>query len=327
MSTLKVGVLSMGDMGAGIARFLRSKDIQVATNCQGRSEDTIERTKKADVEMLPSDLELVQQCQVILSIVPPKDAVATAQRVADALSGGSAKDNVVFIDMNAVAPSTCRDIGILFEKARVPVTFVDGCIIGGPPKRKNDTEATKSEIDSFSSDSEWEIPNLPLSGPEFLSKLPDGDKLGKFLGLKIFSEDVGAASGLKMCFASMAKGFTAIATQSFATAQNMGVLDELKIQLKEVMPINLSMAERRVPGMPPKAYRWVKEMEEIGKTMEEEGGWDAPIFKGAAGVYKAVADDMVLGKEKIGKRSRGTTLDDVAVCLAEGLQRKKKKTD
>lgn len=36
MATLKVGILSMGDMGAGIGSMLKAKGIQVATNCQGR---------------------------------------------------------------------------------------------------------------------------------------------------------------------------------------------------------------------------------------------------------------------------------------------------
>lgn len=50
------------------------------------------------------------------------------------------------------------------------------------------------------------------------------------------------------------------------------------------------------------------------------------MFHGAAGVYRAVADDEVLGREKVGKRKRGTTLDDVAAAMAEGLQRKQHKT-
>lgn len=274
--------------------------------------------------MLKSDLELVEQCQVILSVVPPRDAAATAQRVADALSGGSSKENIIYIDLNAVAPSTCRDISVMFEKARVPVTFVDGCILGGPPTLKG---TSKSEIDSKQTDDDWEKPNMPLSGPKFSSRVPQGDRLMEVLGLRIISEDIGAASGLKMCFAAMAKGFTGIATQSFATAHKLGVLDELKHELREVMPINLTQAERRVPNMPPKAYRWVREMEEIGKTMKEDGGWEDTLFMGMAGVYRSVAEDMVLGKERIGKRSRGTTLDDVAGLMAEGLERKKKKTE
>ena len=96
----------------------------------------MERARKANVETLPSDLELVQQCSVILSVVPPRDAEATAQRVADALSGGSKSDPVYFVDLNAVSPSTCKGMAAMFEQARVPVRFIDGCILGAPPRHR-----------------------------------------------------------------------------------------------------------------------------------------------------------------------------------------------
>jgi len=32
----KIGILSMGDMGAGLARYLVAKGFKVATNCKGR---------------------------------------------------------------------------------------------------------------------------------------------------------------------------------------------------------------------------------------------------------------------------------------------------
>jgi hypothetical protein len=278
---------------------------------------------------MPSDLELVQQCAVILSVVPPKDAEATAQRVADALSGGSSRSEpLYFLELNAVSPSTSRSIESLFQRARVPVRVIDGCILGDPPKRKTAASSTQqNEFASNSADTEWSRPNIPISGPHSLASLTDGEHIFKALNLRTIGPDIGAASGLKMCFAAMAKGFTALATQSFATAQKLGVADELKKELTDIMPANLTAAERRVPGMPPKAYRWVREMEEISKTMSEDGGWDPTLFMGVAGVYQAVADDPVLGKEKIGKRCRGTTLDEVAELLADGLAKKKKKTE
>jgi hypothetical protein len=252
-------------------------------------------------------------------VVPPRDAEATAQRIVDALSGGSLKETIYYVDLNAVAPSTCKNIVSLFKKARVPVKFIDACILGGPPTLKKSSEEGK--------DAEWDQPSIPISGPHSLSSLPDGEKLTSVLQLRSISPDIGAASGLKMCFASLTKGFTALVTQSFTTAHNLGVADELKRELNLMVPAMLTRAEKGVPGMPPKAYRWVREMEEISKTFHEEGHWDRTTFEGIAGIYKAVAEDKVLGQEKIGKRKRGTSLDDVAALLAEGLEKKKKKTE
>ncbi|UKZ77165.1 hypothetical protein TrVFT333_004884 [Trichoderma virens FT-333] len=315
----KVGILSLGDMGAGIARLLIAHGFPVSTNCQGRSEDTVERARNAGVELLSSDLELVQQCSVIFSVVPPRDAEATAQRVVDALSGGSRKETLYYVDLNAVAPSTCKSIVALFEKARVPVKFIDACILGGPPSLKKASQEGEEAV--------WDQPSIPISGPHSLTSLPDGEKLATVLQLRSISEEIGAASGLKMCFASITKGFTALVTQSFTTAHRLGVVDELKLELNQMVPAMLTRGEKGVPGMPPKAYRWVREMEEISKTFHEEGGWDRTVFEGIAGVYKAVAEDGVLGQEKIGKRKRGTSLEDVASLMAEGLELKKKKTE
>jgi hypothetical protein len=144
--------------------------------------------------------------------------------------------------------------------------------------------------------------------------------------MRTISSDIGAASGLKMCFAAMSKGFTALATQSFATAHQLGVADDLKLEMSQILPTHLAMVEKSVTGMPPKAYRWVHEMEEIAATMSENGGWGKELFDGVADVYRVVAANEVLGQEKIGKRSRGTTVEDVAEVLADGLAKKRKRT-
>ncbi|KAM5351629.1 hypothetical protein ACJ41O_004352 [Fusarium nematophilum] len=318
----KVGLLSLGDMGVGIARLLGGHGFAVATNCSGRSQDTIDRARGAQVEILETDVQLVEHCSVILSVVPPRDAEATAQRIVDALSQSERSDDLYFLDLNAVAPSTTKTIAALLEKSKVPVRFIDGCILGGPPRLSPDAGANAaSDRGEFAA---WYRPSLPISGPESLSSLPNGDRLSSVLNLNPISPDIGAASGLKMCFAAMSKGFIAIATQSFTTAHSLGVADVLRDELARGLPTHLGLADRTVPGMPPKAYRWVREMEEIAHTMREEGGWGSELFEGAAGVYKDIAEDEVLGSEKVGKRKRGTTLEDVAAVAAEGLKKKRK---
>ncbi|KAI1458003.1 6-phosphogluconate dehydrogenase C-terminal domain-like protein [Annulohypoxylon moriforme] len=317
----KIGIISIGDMGVGIAKLLIANGFSVATNIKGRSNDTHERAKAAQVELLDSDEALTQSCPVILSVVPPRDAVPTAQRIVDALTGPLPRDPstpLYFADLNAVAPSSIKRIASLFSnnsRLASSVRFVDGSILGGPPAPKPDV-------------SEWYLPSIPTSGPYPLSEIPGyGPKLASTLNMKHISPDIGAASGLKMCFASFSKGFTALAIQSFTTAHRLGVLDVMKAELATVLPAHLKVAEKGVTGMAPKAYRWVGEMEEIARTLSEEGGFEPDSFVGAAKVYRIVADDTVLGEEKIGKRKRGTTVEDVAVAVAEGLSTKRKKNE
>ncbi|KAI0125916.1 6-phosphogluconate dehydrogenase [Xylariales sp. AK1849] len=319
-STAKIGILSIGDMGMGIARLLVANGFSVATNGKGRSNDTIERAKSANVDVLKSDVELTDSCSVILSVVPPRDAAETAQRMIDALVGTTQRSqSLYFADLNAVAPSTCRTIASLIEKSRVPIRFVDGAIIGGPPSLN---EASSSSTDG----AQWTKPSIPTSGPHKLSDIPGfGEKLSTTLDVRHISPDIGAASGLKMCFASTTKGFTSIAIQSFTTAHRLGVLDELKHEIQTRLPAQWTNAERGVVGMAPKAYRWVREMEEIALTFQEDGGFSQDSFLGAAKVYKSVAEDSELGQEKIGKRKRGMTVEDMAAALTEGMEKRRRK--
>jgi hypothetical protein len=226
--------------------------------------------------------------------------------------------------MNAVAPSTCKKIAALFgSSCGDSVRLVDGSIIGGPPNLRpataGDTNGGKEPTEE-----NWYLPLMPTSGPHDLSPFPT---LAETLNSRHISPSIGAASGLKMCFASMAKGYSAIAIQAFTTAHQLGVLEDLKWALGAMAPQRVRQTEMSLVGMPPKAYRWVREMEEISLTFAEEAGFEPFLFQGAAGVFRAVAEDTVLGEEKIGRRKRGTTAEDVAAAMAEGLAAKKKKTD
>ncbi|KAK3941577.1 hypothetical protein QBC46DRAFT_458267 [Diplogelasinospora grovesii] len=321
----KIGILSMGDMGSGIARLLIAHGYAVATNLAGRSQDTIDRATSAGVIALPDDVALCKECDVILSVVPPKDAAATAERLRSAITTTPSfrKVEPLYVcDMNAISPASCRTIFTshfpLPSITRGPpwVRFVDGCILGGPPSTADDDG------------NEWSCPLMPTSGPYNLAEIPNyGEHLTRTLRMRHISEDIGAASGLKMCFASLSKGYAAIAVQAVTTAQKLGVLSDLKQSLRELAPANLERMEKAVVGMAPKAYRWVAEMEEISATHMVDGGFGPELFKGAADVFRVVTEDTVLGQEKIGKRKRGTNADDVAAAMVEGMQEKRKKRD
>ncbi|KAK8090094.1 hypothetical protein PG997_005055 [Apiospora hydei] len=307
----KIGILSIGDMGMGIAKLLLANGFAVATNCKGRSQETIDRCQAANVEVLKSDVELTDACSVILSVVPPRDALATATRVVESLVGVS-------------------------QRAAGPLYFVAGAHpvrgrmhLGWPPslKKKPDEGPSSADADTDKDkdiSKSWSRPGIPTSGPHKLSDIPVyGEALATTLHTRHISPEIGAASGLKMCFASTTKGFTALAIQSFTTAQKLGVLDELKQELSDRGAWD--RAAGSVTAMAPKAYRWVREMEEIALTFEEDGGFAPDSFQGAAKVFQAVADSE-LGNEKIGKRKRGTTVEDVAEALSEGMDKRKKKT-
>lgn len=263
-------------------------------------------------------------------MVPPRDAAATAQRIVDAVTGPFRRSEpLYFADLNAVAPSTTKSIAALFEQTRGQVRFIDGAIIGGPPAPPKPSAAVPgAAAQPAVAGAGWSVPSVPVSGPYKIAEIPGyGEALAATLNVRHVSDEIGVASGLKMCFASLTKGFTALAIQSFTTAKRLGVLDELRGELQGLVPAHGAAAERGLVSMPPKAYRWVREMEEIALTFDEEGGFPPGLFQGVADVYRAVAEDTVLGQEKVGKRKRGTDVHDVAAAVAEGLENKKKKND
>lgn len=77
--------------------------------------------------------------------------------------------------------------------------------------------------------------------------------------------------------------------------------------------------------MPPKAYRWIDEMKEIGDTFSKSGGLKCgdEVMAGIAEVYRVVSEETVLGSERVGKRKRGTTVEDLVGAVEEGIQKKR----
>lgn len=267
---------------------------------------------------MPDDIELCNTADYILSIVPPRDALATAQRIVIASSNPSFKKRnrpLYFLDLNAISPRLARETNDLFNESSPDVRLIDGGIIGPPPKLKGDGT--------------WFRPSVPVSGPHKLADAqPSGKHLAEVLNMKHINDTVGSATGLKMCFAALSKGFTALAIQSLTAAHNLGCMPELKEHLEQFNP-GAAKSIETVTRMPPKAYRWVKEMEEIAETFEADGGYEEreSIFRPIARVYELVADGSDLGKEKTEERKRGKTIEDVALLMSEGTARRKQKTD
>lgn len=266
--------------------------------------------------MLSSDIDVCNTADYILSIVPQRDASSIADRVISAVNDkGFARRTspLYFLDLNAVSPHTARAADERFASSAPDVRMIDGGIIGGPPRRKEDGT--------------WYRPSIVVSGRNDLREAkPDGGHLAELLNVQHVNDQVGSASGLKMCFAALSKGFTALALQSFTTAHNLGVVPELQQHLREYSPALGDAAQRTLPNMPPKAYRWVQEMVEIAETFEQDGGFskEESIFRPIGAVYGLVADGTELGKEKSEDRQRGRTAVEVATLTSEGIERRKK---
>ncbi|CZR60218.1 uncharacterized protein PAC_10114 [Phialocephala subalpina] len=272
-----IAIISMGEMGLGIASLLVKYSYPVITNLDGRSSSTKARAEAAGVKNVPFD-QMLSQASIVLSVLPPGEALALAEKAAASLLFSPlsryGKGKLVYIDLNAISPSLSRQASAPILDAGM--TFIDGCVLAYPPKEMPDGS--------------WFRPSIPLSGPALSSAIPEpwSSELTSLLNFRHVSPDIGAASGLKMCFAAINKGQTAIVIQAYTTASNLGVLDSVREHMAEYFPHVVNGMEGAMVGSQRKAYRWIKEMEEIEECFVTEGGWNRGIFEGVAGVFKVV---------------------------------------
>jgi putative dehydrogenase len=84
-----VAVIAPGMMGSAVAKRLSSSGVQVRTSLAGRSAATVARAGAAGMTDAP-DMQLVES-DFILSIVPPGEALALAERLAPAMRDAKRK--------------------------------------------------------------------------------------------------------------------------------------------------------------------------------------------------------------------------------------------
>jgi hypothetical protein len=101
-----------------------------------------------------------------------------------------------------------------------------------------------------------------------------------------------------MCYAAMTKGLQALGAELLVAARLLGV--EADLEAEQTRGGDLAtvrrFVERALPGMPPKAYRWIGEMEEIARCFEDLG-MPGRLMMGAADVYTNFRDGGVLKQE------------------------------
>lgn len=296
MAFQTVAILAPGDMGHAVGAVLRHGGLRVVTNLTGRSARTAQLAKAAGIEPVADDAALVRAADVLFSIVPPAEAPGLARRIATALRGAGTP--LVYVDCNAIAPHTTCEIGDVVAAAGA--VFVDGGIIGPPPKVGGTTT------------------RLYVSGPQ-AGQVAQLARPG--LDIRPVDGAPGAASALKMCYASMTKGMMALATQALVSAETLGVSQALRAEMTLSRADVLADIDRNLPRVPPKAYRWVAEMEEIASTFAD-AGFTPQVFEGIARVFRMVADSP-LGRETPEDRTQGATVADYVGVLAAELTRKR----
>ncbi|MBO6558051.1 MAG: NAD(P)-dependent oxidoreductase [Pseudomonadales bacterium] len=273
-SMTTIGLISPGAMGASVGAAALSDGKNVVWASEGRSADTHQRAESAGLRDCGTLDDLVASADIILSVCPPHDAEPVAKSVADRNFSG------VFVDCNAISPMKTVKLSEQFDR------FVDGGIVGGP--------AWRSEAGTC----------LYLSGIEAneIAQLFTGSPLHT----QVISDDIGAASAMKMTFAAYTKGSTALLVAILGVAERYGVRETLEQQWGESFT---TQTHQRVLGSSHKAWRFSGEMLEIAETFagaELPGGFHqaaAEVFERLAVFKEGNADSVEQLLVELNKRS------------------------
>jgi 3-hydroxyisobutyrate dehydrogenase-like beta-hydroxyacid dehydrogenase len=245
MTHLTIGLLGVGEMGAGLASAFVNAGHTVVSDLTGRSESSCVRALKANIEGEVSLEAVVTRADILFSVLPTQFAYDEAVRVSKLLKG--IKTSLLFVEANAIAPSLAADISKLFTDNNT--NFIDAGIVGTPPSGSK-------------------RPRLYVSGGNVEPlKLLDGFGID----LVDLGKKIGTASAFKMTYAAMTKGVNALLTNVMLAAEEHGFLE---LFLEEAQKSQTHLAQRassNIARLPCDAARWEDEMGQIARSFDDIG--------------------------------------------------------
>ncbi len=249
-----IGVVHPGEMGAAVGAALRSAGHTVLWASAGRSPATVKRAGTAGLEDVETLEELRGKSDVVVSLCPPHAAID----VATVFAGFPG----TYVEANAVSPATTRAIAGLVGRC------VDGGVIGPPPRAAGTTRLYLSGADA-----------------QHVAALFDETTVDA----RVVSEEVGAASALKVAYAAWTKGTTALVLAVRALARAERVEEQLLVEWGLSLPELAGRAESAAKSTLRKGWRWVGEMEEIAAAFAAAGLPDG-FHLAAAEIYARTPD-------------------------------------
>ena len=263
MTAHTIAIISPGELGSAVGGALKENGLDTIAPLAGRSELTRNRALAAGFRDVPTMEALLEEADLVLSIMPPAGAVDKAGEVAAAMKATGHRPP--YVDCNAISPDSSRHAGKIITEAGG--VYIDGGIIVGPPP-------WEGKIPVFYVSGERTDPMIRLDG--------------KGISVRVVGSEIGHASGLKMCSAALRKGTLALQTAVLIAAEAMGLTEEFENEMlysREDLYRQIESGTRRLPSV---AARYIGEMEEIAATFSAVGV--TPKFhQGAHEVYRLLA--------------------------------------
>lgn len=294
MNIETVAILSPGEMGAAVGKAFADNGFNVITTLEGRSKPTCERALASGFQNGGSLAEVIAAADIVLSILPPASAPAQAEAVASAMRNTG--KTPPYADCNAVAPETTMQIGQTISDTGAD--YIDGSIIGNPPGKSKPTR-------------------FYVSGPG-AAAMSVFD--GKGIVVHQCGPEVGRGSAVKMVYAGITKGTSALHAAMLIAAERLGVADELHGELQSGQAAIYKRMESMTSALPAVSGRYIGEMLEIAKTMD---ACDMPagFHEGAAKLYDLL-DKSPFSSERRDTVDKNRTLrQTIEVCAKAGTDK------
>ena len=294
MALHKIGIMSIGEMGFHWAKLLKSHGIEVLTYDRDRGEVSRKRSENAGVKSVASMSELVDQAELIVSIVVPSAATKVAAKVADAVTNTGRK-NLLFLDANAISPMSADEIAKVLTPAGV--NFVDGCIIGSAAKMGKGTI-------------------VYVSGPD-AERLRELEEFN--IPIKVLGSSTNQASAFKVVYAGLTKGLQGLFCELLMGARRFGLLEEIRAQYEESFPGLLDKVAPSIVGLRIHAGRRAEEMDELKRTFNAQG-LDSFMAPAAQKVLQAIAA-LKVGEASTSGARQGDLAETLELFYDKGLLR------
>lgn len=238
-----IAVLHPGQMGAAVASQLHRAGVAVLWCPAGRSPATTTRAAHAGLRPVADLSALLARADIVLSICPPAAAEDLAHKIAEHRYRG------VFVDANAISPARMFRINQLLHESGADV--VDGAIIGPPPDHTTTAR-------------------LYLAGDPRTTANLTALFTGTSVDAVVLGAAIGAASGLKMAYASYQKASRTLAAVAHALAADLDVTEHLLDEANRNARSPLT-DPAYLPSVAARAWRWAPEMREVAEALDDAG--------------------------------------------------------
>jgi len=248
---IKIGFIGFGEAGFHLARGLRGAGVSgicaydIHTQTPGLGEKIQRRASESEVPLLESNSDLAAASDIIFSTVTANRAAEAAEQTAPFLTSRH-----IYVDLNSVSPALKQSIGQMV--ASRGARFVEVAIMSPVPRHGS------------------AVPML-LGGPHAHSLL---DLLSPYgMNLEVISEQIGAASAVKMCRSVVVKGLEALLLECAMGSVPYGADERVFETLDETFPgIDWKrLASYMIGRVVEHGERRAREMEEVAATLRSIG--------------------------------------------------------